>query len=607
MPTGYQWFVGEFIPAISRTLVHSLWQGMIAALIAGIIILCTRKTNAAIRYNALLFLYGSLIMTVAVTFFLEIGPASVYEKEAFGQVSVSQAKVTDTNAVISDGQSDYVAMVLGFIDRYSILLVSTWFLFFVFHLLRMAFGFKEIRMIRQKGIHQPSTEWKEWIEKKSTELGIQQSIVLLQSAVAKVPVAIGYLKPVILVPIGLLTQLSTAQAEAVLLHELAHIKRKDYLVNLVQSFVDAVFFYNPAFLWLSSLIRQEREKCCDDLVIVHTNNQNNYLEALVSFQEMNLPSTYSMAIASKKYYLLNRVKRILTRENSRLSAKETSSLLIVVVSIAIAFMAFKPISPRQTAKVPSNHIDTSLPNQTTITGTFIMTDTVPDKFKPVADRTFRFKKVISNIVDDGENNSFQIQATEENGTVYKIRRSGNEVTSFSINDKEIPKSEYKEYTTIMASIERARKKQLHKALKSEHNEFEVFSDDLRILSDSSMTLNITGEFHLNDSIFSQDKLFQIEPDHLFQLNLEPSADLFHQNPSVDAIVSDLVLENLIQSTSNLSFSLTNTELIVNGKTQSKAMHEKFKSKYIKHQSDRFKYSKQGKSTKTEININDAPL
>jgi len=148
---------------------------------------------------------------------------------------------------------------------------------------------------------------------------------------------------------------------------------------------------------------------------------------------------------------------------------------------------------------------------------------------------------------------------------------------------------------------------LKKALKGQDEDLDLFKDNFVTLTDTPITFSLNGEININDSTFSQDKLFKIETDHLFQLHLDSSPDLFNQNPSVDAIISDLILENLIQSTTNVSFSLTNTELIVNGKTQAKAMHEKFKSKYIKHPSDRFKYSKQGKSTKTEININDAAL
>src|SRR6202008_3371205 len=114
---------------------------------------------------------------------------------------------------------------------------------------------------------------------------------------------------VILVPLGLLAALPPSQVETILLHELAHIRRKDYLVNLLQRFSEAVFFFNPALIWISSLIRQEREACCDDIVVSTATHHGNYLKALVSFQEYCLtPPKYAMAIGSKQHYLLNRVK-----------------------------------------------------------------------------------------------------------------------------------------------------------------------------------------------------------------------------------------------------------------------------------------------------------
>src|SRR4030095_8894813 len=351
MPT-YQWLIGEFIPAISRTLLHSLWQAILAALVAGLIVACTRKTRAAIRYNALLFLFGSLITTVAITFFIELQSNSATEAAAPVTFGISNITVAMSDSSYQAGQSNFISIVFAFADKYSVLLVSTWFLFFIFQLTRMAFGLREISYIKNRKNQAPSDIWKKWIQEKSKELGIQQSVMLWQSGLTKIPLAIGYFKPVVLVPLGLLTHLSPAQAEAVLLHELAHIKRKDYLVNLIQSFVDAIFFFNPAFIWLSSMIRQEREKCCDDMVIKYTKNQQTYLEALVSFQEMNLSSSYAMAIGTRKYYLLNRVKRILTRKNSRLSMKETASLAIGVLMIAIVFMAFRPISPSRKPVAP---------------------------------------------------------------------------------------------------------------------------------------------------------------------------------------------------------------------------------------------------------------
>jgi len=88
---------------------------------------------------------------------------------------------------------------------------------------------------------------------------------------------IGLVKPAILVPLGLLSNLPPGQVEAVLLHELAHIRRKDYLVNLLQSFAEAIFFFNPAVLWISSLIREERENCCYDIAIGGIKNKNKFI------------------------------------------------------------------------------------------------------------------------------------------------------------------------------------------------------------------------------------------------------------------------------------------------------------------------------------------
>jgi beta-lactamase regulating signal transducer with metallopeptidase domain len=602
MPT-YQWFIGEFVPAICRTLLHSLWQALIAALIAGVVILCTRKTSAALRYNAFLVLFGSLLTTVAITFFFELRLPSANERSGSISIVIGSMTIEELDNSIVTAQPNFIAAALAFVDKYSIALVSTWFLFFLFQLTRMAFGLSEIHKIRIKNTSRTAEKWSNWITEKSKELGIRQSVLLLQSTLAKVPVAIGHFKPVILVPVGLVTNLSVPQVQTVLLHELAHIKRNDYIVNMLQSFADAIFFFNPAFVWLSSLIRQEREKCCDDVVIRYTSNQHNYLEALVSFQEMNLASRFAMAIGSKKYYLLNRVKRILTRENSRLSLSEVASLLVGFVVFGIMLVAFKPMIPQQTSPKGAgyDHIDNQvIPISATNANA---RDTVPQKSKQPAEQPLRFKKVISNIVDDWENNTFQVEATEENGTVYKIRRKEHEVTEFYINGREIPKSQYDDYAKTMNAIERARKKQLNKALKKEHEDHDLFPLQFEILTDSSMSLLFDGQVQFTDSMFNHEHLFNNEINQSFQFHLEASPELFNQNTTVEAIINDLLFDKLIQNDANVSFTLSHTEFIVNGKHQSKTMHEKFKSKYIKHPADRFKYSKQGKSTKTEVYIN----
>src|SRR6202012_2141834 len=110
-------------------------------------------------------------------------------------------------------------------------------------------------------------------------------------------------------PVGMLCQLSAGQVESILLHELAHIRRQDFLVNIMQGIVEAVFFFNPALLWLSALIREEREACCDDMVLAHISRKSDYLEALLAMGSNTGKVNLAMSLASGKNQLKNRLKR----------------------------------------------------------------------------------------------------------------------------------------------------------------------------------------------------------------------------------------------------------------------------------------------------------
>ena len=103
--------------------------------------------------------------------------------------------------------------------------------------------------------------------------------MLLESCLVQVPIVIGQMRPVILLPVGLLAGLPAEQIELILMHELAHIRRYDYVVNMLQTFIEGVMFYNPAVWWISKVIRTEREHCCDDLVVAATRNAHAYAAA----------------------------------------------------------------------------------------------------------------------------------------------------------------------------------------------------------------------------------------------------------------------------------------------------------------------------------------
>lgn len=118
--------------------------------------------------------------------------------------------------------------------------------------------------MRRTGVCAAPDHWQQQLNSLARRLRLSRPVALLESCIAGVPVVIGHARPVILMPIGLLTGLPSSQIESILLHELAHILRYDYLVNMLQTSIEGLLFYHPVVWWISSVIRTEREHCCDD-------------------------------------------------------------------------------------------------------------------------------------------------------------------------------------------------------------------------------------------------------------------------------------------------------------------------------------------------------
>ncbi|HKP32313.1 MAG TPA: M56 family metallopeptidase [Chitinophagaceae bacterium] len=601
MPTNYYWLTDTLIPALCRTLMHSLWQGLAAALIAGVILLTTKRTTAAIRYNSLVALYVLLLAGVGTTFILELQSANSFAKSSTSSIdsfSIGPIPLNENSSLLSDN-SNFLGSVLQFLDKNSLIIVSVWFFFFLFQLSKIVFGLRQIQKLRNQKIHLPENRWAEWISRKSRQLGINRTITLLQSEITKVPVAVGNLKPVILVPLGLLSQLSAEQVEAVLMHELAHIKRKDYFVNLLQSFADALFFFNPAFTWISSLIRQERETCCDDIVIQQTHNRNDYLEALISFENIRPSNAYAMALGTKKSFLLNRVKRILTRENSRLTGKEASSLVIGLVLIACSLMAFTP-EKTVVQKKPQLIVDQHTPS---VVLPPAKKDTVPQK--RTYNKPIKFREIMTNIMDDGNNSTYQVQAIDENGTKYRFRKDAETITSITVNGKEIPKEDYQNYYPIIDAIEQERQARKAKAVQVQESKQRALEAEQAILAKKLAMLDEKRQSLLSDSMNLLKAIKQKEAEQATKATEPKNATSVHgaSNPTLIAIIREMSARNLIQSETSISFTLTDSEFIINGKNQDQSLFEEFKTKYLKHPGDWFKYYREGGTTRTDIRTN----
>lgn len=626
----YQWILDELAPAFCKTLLHSLWLGLLAAVLTGIVLIITKKQAASLRYQLLMLVFSLLFLSTIIAFFVEVRLPAASSITSAETHQIKAASLTTDIETAGPAAEEYqvFSSLMAFLDKHAIMIFSSWFLLFAFHLVRMGIGLHHIHRIRHTKNHPVESFWNEWLQERSCQLGIRQKVQFLQSELVNIPVAIGFLKPMILVPVGLLTQLNASQVETVLLHELAHIRRKDYVINLFQNFVEAIFFFNPAFTWISALIRQERENSCDDMVIHQSGDQAAYFEALLSFQSLHHSKTYAMALGNRKHSLLNRVSRMLTRQNSTLTLKEIFSLGSGLVIAGFCLMAFHPAEPLASQAgiklspvsrmefaptsymtkfiKPANNVNN---RQLANRRSQLKCDTIPKKNSEVKAVTDvkpgsqpRFKEIISNISDDGTNSVHQVQATAIDGTVYKIRKVQNEIISFTINGKEIAKEEYStRYNEVIQAIDQDRKRKTVEKNKIMEQKHLALKNRQAVLANKQAILNHEKNIK-RDSLKKLHSLKQIERSKLKLNQLNKPARL-SKNPQLESIIRDIINAGLAKDETKISFSLNDTQFIINGVVQPESVFQNYRSRYLRSPGDRFSYSRDGNTTKTEIHIN----
>lgn len=330
------------INTIGQTLFHSLWQGLVLAVITALIIVLTRSKKPSVRYNLLILMMLAFFVTTIVTFMQVM--SSVANPEMDALVNVNNLDHVGSNSTASNVDlhlnPTMFDQMMSYLSRNNSTLVLIWLLIVLAKSLQLIVGLNGLKHLRSKAIFGSALDWEVKVKDLTKRLGINQAIGLAESSLIKVPMVIGHLKPLILLPIGLLTALPPKEIEAILIHELAHIYRRDYLVNILQSLMEILFFFNPAVLWLSALIKAERENCCDDIAVGLTSSKLNYINALVSCQEYQLAlPAYAMTF-SKKGQLKTRVIRLLHNHNQSLNGMEKSILAFCMVMASLSLLAF---------------------------------------------------------------------------------------------------------------------------------------------------------------------------------------------------------------------------------------------------------------------------
>ena len=321
----------ETMRLVALTLLHFVWQGAALAAAAYVSLHFLRSSSA--RYA---FLVGVLVLMLAAP----VATFVVLNSQAGATASMSSSAMN--SALAADASARVVAIKhpspasARTAPDYFFLLVELWFAGVVLFSLRSAGGFFLVVRLRRKESTPVSQEFLELCQALQERMGITRMVRYCESLQLDAPVVVGWIRPVVLLPVSALTGLDETQLQAVIAHELAHIQRLDAFVNLFQIAVESLLFYHPAVWWLGKRIREERENCCDDAAVAVCGSPVTYAHALARMAESRVAP--QLLMAANRGPLAARVARLLGIDHSS-GAQRGANLSVGVLCLSAALLA----------------------------------------------------------------------------------------------------------------------------------------------------------------------------------------------------------------------------------------------------------------------------
>jgi GWxTD domain-containing protein len=335
------WVATPLAQALGWTLLHSLWEGALIALALAGVLAATRSARA--RYGAACLALGAMVGALGLTL------ARVLPEAAHGAYYPATALPS-----VWAGPAEGGAALSWFqgLARWVPWLAPFWVAGAWIFVLRQLAGWMALGRLRRRGVCWAPEPWQDALLRLRAQLRLSRPVQLLESCLAEVPMVVGHLRPVILVPLGLLTGFPAPQVEAILLHELAHIRRHDYLVNLLERTAESLLFYHPAAWWMARVIRAERENCCDDVVVHSTGSVREYATALAALEQFRCRGPQPAAAATGGN-LMKRIRRLLEPQGAAGVWSPLAAALILLATAALAAASWQTQQPQRSPSAPS--------------------------------------------------------------------------------------------------------------------------------------------------------------------------------------------------------------------------------------------------------------
>jgi beta-lactamase regulating signal transducer with metallopeptidase domain len=311
--------------AISAALLHFIWEGLVVAFMLWLTLAMLRRSSATLRY---VFSCAALAIMIALPF---ITAWIVYR--APGEATTSSYHAIAIPDAAGPATFSAVSLLSQWIAVFEAWALPVWSAGVMIFAVRLFWSCQHVARLRRES-DPAGTSLAGTVSHLTRRMNITRPLRVVLSRLIDAPSVVGWLRPVILIPFASLMNLSPSQLEAVLAHELAHVQRNDYLVNLLQSVAEMLLFYQPAIWWVSSLIRKERELCCDEAAVGICGDPLVYARALTQLERLRVIKP-ELAVGSTSGSLMYRIQRL-----TGVAEERSASTLPVVLALCLAIICF---------------------------------------------------------------------------------------------------------------------------------------------------------------------------------------------------------------------------------------------------------------------------
>ena len=352
-----QLFNSPFLYSLSLTLVHFLWQGLLVAFILKSLLSIIEKNKSKLRYTLATLAMLSNALLAVLTFTMVYPDTNAGINSYLGPIPLTSLvnELTQQNALLT--YQELLPSILAYSLPYISLL---WLATIVILASKLLI---EIRNVNNLPLHSsisPSLALSTRFEELAKQIKLTKTPKLLISLKAEVPMAIGWLKPVVLLPASMVTGLNSAQLEMLILHELAHIRRHDYLVNFLQTLIELLFFFHPGVHWIGKQMRNEREYCSDDIAVQHCGDAIAYAHTLTDTASLCAKNHFhtipTMAMAASGGDLKERVLRLVDHHcaptNNTSKWLAAVSLLLALALLSVNQLLTMPFAQQLNSQFP---------------------------------------------------------------------------------------------------------------------------------------------------------------------------------------------------------------------------------------------------------------